>query len=99
MASNVNVTYEEMRKAANDLSDGHADIIDKLQVLQAFIKTLVNGGYVTDRSSKQFEHSYEEFNTGANKTIEGLQGMSAYLKKAAETFEQADHGLAQGLNG
>lgn len=95
--ANVNVTYEEMRKAAQDLSDGHADIIDKLTVLQALIKTLVNGGYVTDKSSKAFETSYEEFNRGASQTIEGLQGMSSYLKKAAETFEQADQQLGSGL--
>ncbi|MCF2528126.1 WXG100 family type VII secretion target [Yinghuangia soli] len=95
--ANVNVTYDDMRKAASDLSDGHADIIDKLTILQTLIKTLVNGGYVTDKSSKQFETSYEEFNRGAAQTIEGLQGMSGYLKKAAETFEQADQQLGSGL--
>lgn len=99
MAGNLSVTYDDMRKAADDLKDGHADIIDKLTVLQTLIKTLVNGGYVTDKSSKQFETSYEEFNRGASQTIAGLEGMSGYLKKAAETFENADIQLSQGLNG
>jgi WXG100 family type VII secretion target len=99
MAPNVNVTYDDMHRAAKDLADGHADIIDKLTVLQTLIKTLVNGGYVTDKSSKQFETSYDEFNKGASQTIHGLEGMSGYLKKAAETFEQADHTLSQGLSG
>jgi WXG100 family type VII secretion target len=94
---NVNVTYEEMRQAANRLNSGKEEIVQKLGELQKLVNSLVNGGYVTDASSKQFETSYNEFNTGATKTIEGLEGMGTYLTTAADTFEQADQQLAQSL--
>lgn len=95
---NVNVTYEEMRQAATRLNTGREEITAKLNELQNLVNSLVNGGYVTDTSSKQFEASYSEFNTGATKTIEGLTGMGQYLTSAADTFQQADQSLASSLN-
>ncbi|HEY8717626.1 WXG100 family type VII secretion target [Pengzhenrongella sp.] len=62
------------------------------------IKGLVNGGYVTDASSKQFDESYDEFDSGAVKMVEGLEGLGKYLTAAADTFEQADSELAKALN-
>jgi WXG100 family type VII secretion target len=97
MASNVNVTYQDMRDAATKLRTGQHDIQQKLSDLQKYVQQLVNAGYVTDRSSKQFDQSYTEFNTGANKTIEGIEGMSKFLDQAAQTFQQADEQLAKGL--
>lgn len=99
MASNVNVTYHDMKDAATKLRTGQHDITSKLHDLQKFVNGLVNGGYVTDRSSKQFEQSYTEFNTGATKTIEGLDGMAKFLESAADAFQQADEQLAKGLKG
>lgn len=95
---NVNVTYEEMRSAAKRLDAGRDEINAKLTELQKLVNSLVNGGYVTDTSSKQFEDSYQQFTTGATRTMEGLGGMSTYLNAAADTFEQADHQLASHLN-
>lgn len=96
---NVHVTYQEMRDAANQLRNGQQEITEKLGQLQKQVQSLVNGGYVTDRSSKQFEQSYNEFDTGAKKTIEGLEGMGKYLESAADAFQQADEQLAKGLQG
>lgn len=97
MASNVNVTYQDMRDAATKLRTGQHDIQQKLSDMQKYVNQLVNGGYVTDRSSKQFDQSYTEFNTGATKTIEGIDGMAKFLEQAAQTFQQADEQLAKGL--
>jgi WXG100 family type VII secretion target len=97
MASNVNVTYQDMRDAASKLRAGQHDIQQKLGDLQKYVNQLVNGGYVTDRSSKQFEQSYTEFNHGATQTINGLDGMAKFLEQAAQTFQQADEQLAKGL--
>lgn len=95
--ANVNVTYQEMNAAGDRLKTGRQEIEDKLTQLKRLVDDLVSGGYVTDASSKAFQHSYDEFNTGASKTIEGLNGMAAYLKAAADTFEKADHELANAL--
>lgn len=95
--ANVNVTYEEMRQAAGRLNTGQAEISQKLSELQKLVNSLVNGGYVTDSSSRQFEQAYQDFTGGANKAIDGLTHMGEYLTKAADTFQSADQSLSQAL--
>jgi WXG100 family type VII secretion target len=91
---NLNVTYQDMTDAANKLSSGKQDIETKLRELKSLVDSLVNGGYVTDKSSKAFDTSYSEFNDGVTKTIEGLDGMSDYLNKAAQALQDTDTQLA-----
>jgi WXG100 family type VII secretion target len=96
--ANVNVTYQDMNAAGDKLVAGRQEIETQLSQLKRLVDELVAGGYVTDSSSKQFQSSYEEFNTGVTKTIEGLDGMGSYLKQAAQTFQDADTQLASSLN-
>lgn len=94
---NLNVTYAEMQSAASQLKAGETQIEGDLARLKHLIDTLVASGYVTDSSSKRFEASYTEFNTGATKLIQGLTGMGHYLDTAANTFQDADTQLAASL--
>jgi WXG100 family type VII secretion target len=96
--ANLNVTYGEMEDAANKLRTGRQEIESQLSRLKSMVDGLVSGGYVTDKSSKAFQSSYEEFNTGVNKTIEGLDGMGEYLTRAAKTMADTDEQLAASLN-
>ena len=95
--ANLNVTYEEMHAAAAKLKSGRAEIEGQLSKLKSMVDGLVSGGYVTDKSSKAFQSSYEEFNTGVNKTIEGLDGMGEYLSQAAKALQDTDEQLASAL--
>ncbi len=95
--ANVNVTYQQMRDAASKLDNGRIEIDNMLGQLKSLVDSLVAEGYVTDSSSKSFQGSYEEFTTGANNTIAGLEGMAEYLNKAAQTFQDADTQLASAL--
>jgi len=94
---NVNVTYADMQSAANQLRNGESQIEGDLATLKKLIDNLVASGYVTDSSSKQFEASYTEFNTGATKMIQGLNGMGQYLDSAAKAFGETDAQLAAAL--
>ena len=95
--ANVNVTYADMQSAANQLRSGESQIEGDLAKLKKLIDNLVASGYVTDTSSKQFEASYTEFNTGATKMIQGLNGMGQYLDGAAKAFHETDAQLAAAL--
>ena len=95
--ANVNVTYADMQSAANQLRSGEQQIEADLAKLKKLIDNLVASGYVTDTSSKQFEASYTEFNTGATKMIQGLNGMGQYLDAAAKAFHETDAQLAAAL--
>jgi len=95
--ANVNVTYQQMQDAASRLTNGRQEIDSMLGQLKNLIDQLAADGYVTDRSSKQFQSSYEEFTTGARNMIGGLDGMGKYLQTAAQTFQDADTQLASAL--
>jgi WXG100 family type VII secretion target len=94
---NVNVTYGEMQTAARQLQAGEQTIESDLAKLKRLVDNLVAGGYVTDASSKQFEASYTQFNTGATKMIHGLNGMGQYLDQAVKAFHDTDTQLASSL--
>ena len=94
---NLNVTYGDMRDSATRLNNGEADIESKLRELKTLVDGLIGGGYVTDKSSVAFGSSYQEFNDGATKTIQGLEGMSQYLTAAADALESTDSELAKAL--
>ena len=94
---NVNVTYAEMQSAARQLQAGEQTISGDLSKLKRLVDNLVAGGYVTDTSSRQFEASYTQFNTGATKMIQGLNGMSQYLDAAVKAFGETDAQLAASL--
>lgn len=94
---NVNVTYAEMQAAARQLQTGEQTIEGDLTRLKHLVDQLVAGGYVTDTSSKQFEASYTQFNTGATKMIQGLTGMGQYLDAAVRAFHDTDAQLAASL--
>jgi WXG100 family type VII secretion target len=96
--ANVNVTYQDMRDAGTKLDSGRQDIQAKLDELHKLVQGLVNGGYVTDASSRHFEDAYREFTRGAKGTIDGLHEMSKYLHSAANTFQEADKELSSKLN-
>ncbi len=94
---NLNVTYADMQSAANQLKAGEQQIAGDLARLKQLIDNLVASGYVTDSSSRQFEASYTEFNTGATKMIQGLTGMGQYLDTAARSFQETDAQLAASI--
>ncbi|MGH3279831.1 MAG: WXG100 family type VII secretion target [Trebonia sp.] len=94
---NLNVTYADMQSAASQLRSGETQIEADLVRLKRLIDNLVASGYVTDTSSKRFEVSYTEFNSGATKMIQGLNGMGQYLDAAAKAFAETDTQLATAL--
>jgi WXG100 family type VII secretion target len=94
---NLNVTYAEMQSAASQLQAGEQQLEADLARLKRLVDNLVASGYVTDSSSRQFDAAYTEFNSGATKMIQGLNGMGQYLNAAAKAFAETDTQLAAAL--
>jgi len=88
-----------MYDVEDKLKAGQLEVEEVLTRLKNAVTSLTSSGFQTDASSVQFETSYEEFNTGVKKTIEGLEGMAGYLKTAADTFKDVDEQLKKGLAG
>lgn len=96
--ANMNVTYGDMENAASQLSTGENQLMDELRQLKSQVDALVSSGFVTDRASKQFQISYEEFTKGATITVQGLDGMINFLRKAQQSMADLDSQLASSLN-
>ncbi|MDR0285016.1 MAG: WXG100 family type VII secretion target [Propionibacteriaceae bacterium] len=95
--ANVNVTYQEMRDAANKLNAGREEINQKLSDLKTYIGNLVSSGFVTDQASVKFNETYTQFTTNATGTISALEGLASYLTQAAQAMSDTDSQLAAGL--
>lgn len=96
--ANMNVSYQELNSSADRLIAGRDDINAKIGELQSLIGSLVSSGFVTDKSSGAFNASFSEFSNGARATINGLDGLSNYLRSAATTLSEVDAQLAARLS-
>lgn len=92
--ANLNVTYDQMQSAANRLRSGQSDLEGKLQELRALVSQLVQDGFTTTRASGAFDSSYEQFTSGAQRTVQGIDGMAQFLEKAASALQSTDEQLA-----
>lgn len=97
--ANINVTYEEMRGAANYLVAGKDEVQAKLAELKSYIENLVNSGFVTDQASGAFNETYSQFTTNATEVIENLTNLSNYLTGAADQMQATDEALAAQARG
>lgn len=75
------------------------EIEEKLSELKKLVDNLIAEGFQTDKASGAFQTSYEEFTTGATKTIQGLEGLSSFLTSSADAFEQVDQQLSSAIQG
>lgn len=95
--ANVNVSYQDMQSQANRLRNGQHQLDELLRSLHNEVSALVQGGFVTDVASGQFMNAFEEFTSGATKTVAGIEGMATYLDRAASAFQNVDSDLARAI--
>ena len=96
--ANVNVTFDDMRKAATTLTTGKVEITNKLADLKNYIAGLVSAGFVTDKASKRFSEMYDQFTKDATGVVSSLDGIAKYLNEAATALEQTDQDLAAAIH-
>ncbi|MGK5533380.1 WXG100 family type VII secretion target [Streptomyces sp. URMC 129] len=95
--ADLDVTYQDMHDAADRLHTAKEELTTKLDQLRVYVSDLVQDGYVTTRSSRAFDQSYEEFTTGGRQAVESLQGLGDFLHGAADGFRDLDKQLEEGL--
>ncbi|WP_291377683.1 WXG100 family type VII secretion target [Demequina sp.] len=95
--ANLNVTFDDLRVSADQLTSGQGDIENRLMELKSYIDNLVSEGYVTSASSGAFQEQYTQFTESAKLTISALEGLSRFLRSAADTLQQTDDSLASSI--
>ena len=93
--ANIHVDYQQLQTSAGQLQSGQEEITGQLGRLKTLIDNLVASGFVTDQASGKFQQSYEQWNSGAKNVIQGLEGMSGFLKQAIAQHQQLDSTLSQ----
>lgn len=97
--TDVTVGYEGMQSAASQLQSGQQNMTEQLGSLRSMIDGLVGGEFRTQLASPRFQESYEQWNTGAQQMLEGLEGMASFLNQAVSGFQELDTNLQQGASG
>lgn len=97
--ANLNVTYDDLRNAAQRLRAGQDDLTAKLTELSGLVQDLTSNGFQAEASSAAYRESFEKFTTGTRSAVEGLEGLSQFLVSAADQLQQTDEGLAAAIRG
>ncbi|WP_378146928.1 WXG100 family type VII secretion target [Cnuibacter sp. UC19_7] len=95
--ANLNVTYEEMDDAARRLENGRDQMTTILTELSNLIDGLVASGFQTQSASGQFEQTYQEFTNGTKQAVNGLTGLSQFLRGATQAMQRTDEELAKAI--
>ncbi|MDQ2706945.1 MAG: WXG100 family type VII secretion target [Actinomycetota bacterium] len=91
----VHVDYDQLQSSASQLQNGKTEMEAQLSKLKAMIENLVGSGFRTDLASGKFRESYEQWNSGATNVMQGLEGMTGFLKSAIAQHQQLDSQLSQ----
>ncbi|MFF9673559.1 MULTISPECIES: WXG100 family type VII secretion target [Streptomyces] len=94
--TDVSVGYDGVQHAATQLLNGHTDMIEKLQSLKTVVDQLVGGEFRTQLASPKFQESYQQWTTGAQNMIQGLEGMAGFLNDVVRGHQELDQRLAGG---
>ena len=97
--ANMNVTYDEMTTAANNLRDGQGQIEETLGRLRGLVDSLISQGFQTDKASGQFGTSYQAMDKGLSDALTGISGMADFLVQARDAIQGVDDQLGAGLKG
>ncbi|KPI16565.1 hypothetical protein OK074_8374 [Actinobacteria bacterium OK074] len=95
----ADITYEKMLEAAKHLITEKGNLERKLKKLDSYCDHLVSDGYTTSKGSGAFDEAFKEFTRGVTDTLQGLEGMAEFLKKASKAYEDLDNELAKGVKG
>jgi WXG100 family type VII secretion target len=97
MSGEILLRAEDARTAADDVTKAAGDAQSAIENLRSRLSQLE--GSFRGQTATAFDNKYNEWHAGAKQMLEGLDGLGQFLRKAADTIEQADTDIASQLNG
>jgi WXG100 family type VII secretion target len=95
--ANVNVTFQDLMDQASRFDARRDEMTGLLDQLMAEVESLTSSGFTTDQASGAFMDSYEQFTSGTKEAVDGLTGMSMFLRRSSEILQEVDARLAAGI--
>ncbi|MEV0622954.1 WXG100 family type VII secretion target [Nonomuraea sp. NPDC050404] len=90
------LSFPQVENSATRLNKEKEDIESRLIQLKSMIDQLVASDFVTERASGKFQQDYDQWNNGARQVMQGLEGMSQFLKTAIAKHRELDASLSGG---
>ncbi|MFI1393702.1 WXG100 family type VII secretion target [Streptomyces sp. NPDC020681] len=90
MAGKISIDPTEIEEAATWLRNQKEQLQQSLQEADTKMADVVAAAYSTPGSETKFKPYWDEYNTGTKNAIEGLEGVSSFLKAVAEAFVGTD---------
>lgn len=87
---NISISPEEMRDAATWLQNQREQMQQSLHEANTKMEEMVEAAYATPGSDTKFRPFWEEYKNGTQKAIEGLHGVSEFIKQVADAFVDTD---------
>ncbi|MFG2226630.1 WXG100 family type VII secretion target [Streptomyces sp. NPDC048644] len=85
-AGNIKISPDEMREASTWLQNQKEMMQQSLQEANTKMEELVEAAYATPGSETKFRPYWEEYKSGTQEAIEGLQGVSQFIQQVADAF-------------
>lgn len=95
--ADINVDYDAVVRSANRLKTGRGQLDQKLQQLKSGIDNLISSQFKTTSASGKLGDAYGRFTESARRSLQALDGMSAYLESVKQQHEELDQNLAGGF--
>ncbi|GFE38797.1 WXG100 family type VII secretion target [Streptomyces sioyaensis] len=87
---NIQISPDEMREASTWLQNQKELMQQSLHEANTKMDEMVEAAYATPGSESKFRPYWEEYKNGTEKAIEGLQGVSEFIKQVADAFVDTD---------
>jgi WXG100 family type VII secretion target len=97
MSDEILLRPEEARGAAQDIQKSAAQAKDEAEALKTRLSDLANS--FRGASAHAFDERYNEWHTGAQQMLDGLDSLGQFLAQAADALEETDHSIAGQLRG
>lgn len=96
MASNISVTPEQLRGESRNVVSKATEARSEFQALRGRLQGL--SSMFTGAAQDRFQERYTEWDGHAKGLVDALEGLGKFLETAANTLEETDQQLAQGLS-
>lgn len=97
MADKISASPEELRTEATNVVGQSQDMQSIIDQLTSRLGGLTN--VFTGSAQAEFDNTYQSWNRSARDMMSALEGLGNFLKNAANSIEQLDADLAQGVRG
>ncbi|BDH09486.1 MULTISPECIES: WXG100 family type VII secretion target [Streptomyces] len=87
---NIQISPDEMREAATWLQNQKEQMQQSLHEANTKMDEMVEAAYSTPGAESKFRPYWEEYKNGTQNAIEGLHGVSEFIKQVADAFVDTD---------